>query len=136
MTEKPTAYKIRIITFGVPDTNGDVIMRTAMYRFKVIEEGANISDIWSFTPENKVNRNSNNIKHPTVKPILLLERLIKLCTCENAVVLDCFLGSGTTAIACKKNKRNFKGCELDSEYYSICIDRLNNANIKNEIDFN
>jgi len=90
-------------------------------------EFINICDVWSFTPENKTERNSNNIKHPTVKPIKLLERLIKLCTPENATVLDCFLGSGTTAIACKNTNRNFIGCELYEDYYQIALERLANT---------
>jgi site-specific DNA-methyltransferase (adenine-specific) len=90
---------------------------------------ANITNVWSFMPENLVSfgKNGNNHKHPTVKPIALLERLIKLCTPENAKVLDCFLGSGTTAIACKNTNRNFIGCELYEDYYQIALERLANT---------
>ena len=88
------------------------------------KEDIKLNTIWSFLPENKVNKNSNNTQHPTVKPIKLLNRLIELCTPENAVVVDCFVGSGTTAIACKNTNRNFKGCELYPEYYQISLQRL------------
>jgi site-specific DNA-methyltransferase (adenine-specific) len=56
----------------------------------------------------------------------LLERLIELCTPEDKdiLVLDCFLGSGTTALACQNTNRNFIGFELDQDYYKICIDRI------------
>ena len=57
--------------------------------------------------------------HPTQKSLLLFEDLIKKHSNENDVVLDTFLGSGTTAIACKNTKRNFKGCEISSEYYEL-----------------
>ena len=55
--------------------------------------------------------------HPTQKNLSLFEDLIKKHTNENAVVLDTFLGGGTTAIASKNTKRNFKGCEISKEYY-------------------
>lgn len=55
--------------------------------------------------------------HPTQKSLALFEDLIKKHTNENAIVLDTFLGGGTTAIACKNTQRNFKGCEISKEYY-------------------
>jgi len=54
--------------------------------------------------------------HPTQKSVLLFEELIKKHSNEGSWVLDTFLGSGTTAIACKRNNRNFKGCEISKEY--------------------
>ena len=89
----------------------------------------NFTNVWSFMPENLVSfgKNGYNHNHPTVKPIKLLERLIKLCTPENATVLDCFLGRGTTAIACKNTNRNFIGCELYEDYYKIALERLANT---------
>jgi len=62
--------------------------------------------------------------HPTEKPIELLERIIKLSSKENEVVLDPFLGSGTSAVACKKLKRNFIGIEINPEYCKIAEERL------------
>jgi site-specific DNA-methyltransferase (adenine-specific) len=62
--------------------------------------------------------------HPTQKSLALFEELIKKHSNENDVVLDTFLGSGTTAIACKNTKRNFKGCEISVEYYTKIIDLL------------
>ena len=55
--------------------------------------------------------------HPTQKSLALFEELIKKHSNENDVVLDTFLGGGTTAIACNNTKRNFKGCEVNKEYY-------------------
>ena len=60
--------------------------------------------------------------HPTQKSLLLFEELIKKHTNENDVVLDTFLGSGTTAIASKNTKRRFKGCEVSKEYYDKMIE--------------
>jgi len=55
--------------------------------------------------------------HPTQKSLALFETLINKHSNENDIVLDTFLGSGTTAIACKNTKRKFKGCEISKEYY-------------------
>lgn len=100
----------------------------------------NFTNVWVFTPENKINKNSNNTKHPTVKSIKLLERLIELCTPEptkenKPIVLDYFLGSGTTAIASVNTNRDFKGCEMDKIYYDTeIIPRVNKAIQKHNSD--
>ncbi len=65
--------------------------------------------------------------HPTQKPIFVLQRLIEMFSNENDLICDCFMGSGTTAVACKKLKRNFIGCEIQSEYVKIAEDRLNDS---------
>jgi len=63
--------------------------------------------------------------HPTVKPIKLMEYLVKLITKEGQIVLDPFLGSGTTAIACINLKRNWIGIEKEPEYIEIAQARIN-----------
>jgi len=65
--------------------------------------------------------------HPTVKPVKLMMYLIELSTFKNDVVLDPFMGSGTTGIGCKLLDRNFIGIERDSEYIKISESRINNA---------
>jgi len=55
--------------------------------------------------------------HPTQKSLLLFEELIKKHSNEGDMVMDTFLGSGTTAIACKNMNRKFKGCEVSKEFY-------------------
>jgi site-specific DNA-methyltransferase (adenine-specific) len=55
--------------------------------------------------------------HPTQKSLQLFEELIKKHSNENDTVLDTFLGGGTTLLACKNTNRNFKGCELNKEYF-------------------
>ena len=62
--------------------------------------------------------------HPTVKPVKLMEYLVKLVSRENATVLDPFAGSGTTGIACKRLSRNFIGIELSEEYCEIAKKRI------------
>jgi site-specific DNA-methyltransferase (adenine-specific) len=63
-------------------------------------------------------------KHPTQKPIELLKRIILSSTNENDLILDPFMGSGTTGVACINNNRNFIGIELDKNYYNIATKRI------------
>ena len=62
--------------------------------------------------------------HPTQKSLPLFEDIIKKHSNEGDVVLDTFLGGGTTAFACKKTNRNFKGCDVSKEYYDKVIDLM------------
>lgn len=63
-------------------------------------------------------------KHPTIKPLNIIETLIKNSSKENDIILDCFIGSGTTAIASIKTNRNFIGIELEEEYVNIASQRI------------
>jgi DNA modification methylase len=66
-------------------------------------------------------------KHPTQKPVALLEYLIKTYTNEGEVVLDNTMGSGTTGVACVNTNRNFIGMELDDKYFEIAKERIEKA---------
>jgi site-specific DNA-methyltransferase (adenine-specific) len=65
-----------------------------------------------------------NELHPTQKPVDLIEYLISKSTDEGDVIIDPFMGSGTTGVACKNLKRRFIGIELDEEYYNIAKNRI------------
>jgi len=67
--------------------------------------------------------------HPTQKPVALFEYLIKTYTNEGDLVLDNCIGSGTTAIACIRTKRNYIGIELSPEYCKIAEERLSKLNL-------
>jgi len=62
--------------------------------------------------------------HPTQKPILLLEDLVKTFSYENDLVVDLTMGSGSTGIACRNTKRNFIGIEKDENYYNVAVRRV------------
>lgn len=62
--------------------------------------------------------------HPTQKPVELISYLIRTYTKENELILDFCMGSGTTAVACKKNNRNYIGSEISEEYCKIAEERL------------
>ena len=53
-----------------------------------------------------------------------MERFVRNSSKEGDIVLDCFMGSGTTGVACKNLKRNFIGIELSKEYFDIASDRI------------
>jgi len=69
--------------------------------------------------------NPSKAKHPTQKPVDLLECLIKTYTNENDFICDFTMGSGSTGVACKNTNRNFIGVELDKKYYDIAKERIN-----------
>ena len=80
-----------------------------------------VKDVWQ----------KSNI-HSTVKPIKLMQYLVRMVTPPNGIVLDPFVGSGTTGIACKLEGFNFVGMEQDPEYAKIAEGRINNFVPENE----
>ena len=72
----------------------------------------------------KFNTDKTKSKHPTQKPVALFEYLIKTYSNKGDLILDNCIGSGTTAIACKKNNRNFIGIEKEQKYCDIANKRL------------
>jgi site-specific DNA-methyltransferase (adenine-specific) len=77
------------------------------------------------SPKRKNNIVNGNF-HPTVKPVKLMQYLVRLITPPNGKVLDPFCGSGTTGIACKLEGFEFVGMEQDPEYTKIAESRINN----------
>ncbi|NLL44439.1 MAG: site-specific DNA-methyltransferase [Mollicutes bacterium] len=75
--------------------------------------------------------NIKNKYHPTEKPLQLIKDLIKTFSIDNKhIILDPFMGSGTTAVACKELDRNYIGFELIEKYCQITIERINNIKIQ------
>ena len=68
-----------------------------------------------------------NGHHPTQKPVLLLEDLIKTFSNESDLVVDLTMGSGSTGVAAKNTNRNFIGIEQDDKYFNIASERINNG---------
>ncbi len=64
--------------------------------------------------------------HITPKPLEMIERIVKASSNKKDLVLDCFLGTGTTAIAAKKLKRNYIGCDNNGNYIKIARNKLKN----------
>ena len=85
------------------------------------------SDILSIPNKKTKDKDGKNI-HDTEKPIELMEVLVNNSSQENELVLDPFMGVGSTGIACIKNKRNFIGIEIDENYFNIAKSRLGEFN--------
>ena len=77
----------------------------------------NHKNVWS------MKRDKGENYHSCQKPIDILERLIQTHSNKEATVLDCFMGSGSTGVACLQTNRNFIGIELDEKYYNIAKKR-------------
>ena len=90
---------------------------------QILTKGKKEVDIINIPTIIKETKSINNY-HPTEKPVRLMERLISLVTDEGDIVLDPFMGSGTTGVACIKQKRHFIGMELDEKYFDIAYRRI------------
>ena len=86
-------------------------------------EGGNDKRNGKDEPQLKMGKNS----HPTVKPLALMEYLIKLITPLDGIVLDMFMGSGSTGVACKNLNRKFIGIDLNKTYIDMAIKRIGNT---------
>jgi len=100
------------------------------------KEAISLSNVWHNPKELE-----NNELHPTVKPLAIIEPAIRVTTSAGAIVLDLFLGSGSTLIACHKTNRRCFGMELDPKYCDVILTRWEifsgkQAALQNSDDFN
>lgn len=84
--------------------------------------GKQMKSVWRMPSPRK--REKAHGKHPTQKPIALLDRIVRATTEAGGLVLDPFLGSGTTGMAARMNNRRFVGVELDPLYLELAVKRL------------
>ena len=101
--------------FGRPDKGQSTVSRD--------EFMAGTTSVWYIPPES-----ARRVGHPAPFPVALVERLIELYTFEGDVVLDPFMGSGSTAVAAVNSKRRYVGYEIDAQYVSLCRRRLASLN--------
>lgn len=93
------------------------------YTTGTLKDGVSLSDVWSDIPALPHN-SKEKVKHSSQKPIALMERCVSLCTNPHDTVLDPFMGSGSTGIACVKLKRNFIGIEANKEHFFLSEKRI------------
>lgn len=84
-------------------------------------------------PNKKLKDEKGNNLHDTEKPVELMKILVENSSQEKEIVLDPFIGIGTTAIACINTNRNYIGFELDKKYYEIAKDRINKHILDNNL---
>lgn len=93
--------------------------------------GGKLYDWWEVNQVKNVEKEKNNNTHPCVMPLQVMENIIGILPQENLLVIDPFMGSGTTGVACKNLNVDFVGIEIDKEYYNIAKKRLNEINLFN-----
>lgn len=97
----------------VSETTGNAFTEDKVYTHKYPKNIIEVS-----------NANQRGRVHPTQKPVVLMEYLIKTYTNEGETVLDFTMGSGTTGVACQNLNRNFVGIELDPGYFEVAKKRI------------
>ena len=117
-------YGLMISHFGIDKMEGfqpyeylEEINRTFNRTFNLPDGKASKSNVLQYAKD-------TDGFHPTQKPVALIADLIRTYTNEGDTVLDNCMGSGTTAVACVKEKRNFIGFELNTEYYNKAVQRI------------
>ena len=138
--EMPQRINFEILTWNksnpTPSTN-NVWLPDIEYCLYFRESGVPLNDgyehksKWYTSPINK--RDKDTFEHPTIKPLPLVKRHLLHATQPNDIVLDCFMGSGTTAIACKEIGRQFIGFEISEKWCKIANDRLENIDANGQM---
>jgi len=121
-------YNYEVLTYHktnpTPTCNNKYLSDTE-YIIYIREKGVKLYGTYETKKKYFIQENGKNkLKHPTVKPLNIIETLILNSSLEGDIVLDCFLGSGTTAVACQRLKRDFVGIEISNDYAEIAKERL------------
>ena len=96
-----------------------------------LNDGYELKSKWYISSINK--KDKDKFSHPTIKPLELVKRHLLHTTQPNDIVLDCFLGSGTTAVACEDIGRHYIGFEIDKKWFDIAKNRLNNIDANGQV---
>jgi len=81
----------------------------------------------------KISIGDGNNKHPNQKPMGLIDRFVKISSDKGHLVMDCFMGSGTTALSARSNGRSFIGFEINPKYVKLCEERLGQTLLSPEL---
>jgi site-specific DNA-methyltransferase (adenine-specific) len=90
-----------------------------------INSGKQMKSVWKFAPPNRDEKDFG--KHPTQKPVALLDRIILASTNEGDLIMDPFSGSSTTGVAAVRLKRRFVGIEVELDFLGLSVKRLQKA---------
>jgi DNA modification methylase len=96
-----------------------------------LNDGYELKSKYYISPANKSDKDM--FKHPTIKPLPLVKRHILHATQPNDIVLDTFMGSGTTAVACLETDRQFIGFEIDEKWCKIANNRVKGISASGQI---
>ena len=95
---------------------------------------------WNFTTQKEMHNfietpicmGKERLKHPTQKPVRVLKHILKIASNEGDLVLDPFMGVGSTGVACKEMEQNFIGIEIDKEYVTLANKRIKQTKFQKE----
>lgn len=96
-----------------------------------LNDGYEHKSKWYVSGANK--KDKDRFTHDTIKPLSLVQRHLQHATQPNDIVLDPFIGSGTTAVACKNLGRKYIGFEINPKWHKIACDRLNNTDASGQL---
>ena len=88
--------------------------------------GSKLYDWWNINQVKNVSKGKNGINHPCVMPLEVMKNTVGILP-KDKVIVDPFMGSGTTGVACKELGYDFIGIELDENYFKLAEERINNA---------
>lgn len=117
---KPVAYKPNVVTeyILVFKKYADFLIDDVLKDDSLVKGNYDKTNIWEFNPEISV------VGHPAPFPLDLPMKCIRYYSYEKDLILDPFMGSGTTAVACRRLKRNFIGFEINPDYAKVANERL------------
>ena len=113
-------YNLLIENFNINEWEEFRTYESLRQEYESLRYVFNIQNVPSILQHEPVKQNG----HLTPKPIKILETLIKTSSNENDVVLDCFMGSGSTGVACKHTNRKFIGIEVNEKYFELAKKRI------------
>ena len=113
-------YNLLIENFNIDEWEEFRTYESLRQEYESLRYVFNIQNVPSILQHEPVKQNG----HLTPKPMKILETLIKTSSNENDVVLDCFMGSGSTGVACKHTNRRFIGFELNEKYFELAKKRI------------
>lgn len=120
--DKPNKWADTKIHGTERQADGTLKQKSGKQKNKTVKRFGARNNIWHINAEKR-----NTTLHPAVFPIEIAEGHILTWSNEGDVVLDCFMGSGTTGIACINNNRDFIGIEIDDTYFNVAKQRINEA---------
>lgn len=120
--DRPNKYAGTKIHGTYRNQDGSITKRNEKWSKQVVSKYGKRNNVWHIPTEKK-----NKTGHPAVFPLQLAKDHIISWSNEGDTVLDIFMGSGTTGIACKELNRNFIGMELDEKYFKVAKERIDNV---------
>ncbi len=127
LADRPNKQAGQKVSGGQRELDSTIKHKVGKLKNNRIKEYGVRQNVWTYdTGYNKSAKDPIAYKHPAIFPLALAEDHIKTWSNPKDIVIDCFMGSGTTGIACQNLNRDFIGIEKVKEYYDIAVKRMRN----------